>query len=58
MNDFADLTNEEFGAKYLMKNFNSKSGESTPGATNKCTGAQAPDTNIPDSIDWSTKGFL
>ncbi len=46
MNSFADLTEEEFGAKYLMKNMNS--GESYNGNTNKCNGNQAPVSNLPN----------
>ena len=52
MNGFADLTSEEFGAKYLMKpNF----GENVQ-KTSACNGSQAPTNNLPDEVDWSAKG--
>ena len=47
MNSFADLSSEEFGAKYLIKYPLQK--------TTKCTGPQASTIDIPESIDWSTK---
>lgn len=56
MNGFADLPSEEFAAKYLMKNFGGESNGDQPKDTKKCTGRQAPDTNLPETIDWSTKG--
>ena len=46
MNSFADMEINEFADKYTMKNFQQ---------TSNCTGAQAPTTNIPDTIDWSAK---
>lgn len=55
MNLFADLTNEEFAAKYLMTNPTGGSGVELQD-TKKCVGPQAPTTNLPDSVDWSTKG--
>jgi hypothetical protein len=30
--------------------------EGAPQDTKKCTGAQAPETNLPESVDWSAKG--
>lgn len=27
-----------------------------PKDTKKCTGAQAPESNLPESVDWATKG--
>jgi C1A family cysteine protease len=53
MNKFADLTTEEFKATYLMKSF-----ESEPKVTKNCTGKQAPDTSLPDTVDWSAKGAV
>lgn len=53
MNLFADLTSEEFASMYLMTKTQP---EDTSSVTKKCNGAQAPDTNLPDSVDWSTKG--
>jgi cathepsin L len=49
MNQFADLTSEEFGARYLGYNADLKT-------TSKCTGSQAPSQNLPDEVDWSAKG--
>ena len=54
MNQFADLTSEEFGEKYLMLN----NPPTDPEVTKECTGSQAPDTNLPASVDWSAKGIL
>lgn len=52
MNEFADLSSDEFGAKYLMKpNFHKEFK-----ATKECKGDQAPTNGLPDSIDWSAKG--
>jgi len=51
MNEIADMDTEEFKAKYLIS-FPERS------ATTKCTGAQAPTANLPDEIDWSTKGAV
>jgi C1A family cysteine protease len=51
MNAFADLTSEEFAAKYLIKFPQS--------VTTKCTGSQVPvTTTLPDEVDWSTKGAV
>jgi hypothetical protein len=56
MNSFADLKSDEFAAKYLMaKGFGNTEG--APQDTKKCTGAQAPETNLPESVDWSAKGY-
>lgn len=46
MNEFADMESAEFGAKYLIS-FPARSD------TSKCTGAQAPTDNLPDSADWT-----
>lgn len=51
MNAFADLTSEEFAAKYLINMEGYK-------ATGKCTGSQAPTNNIPDEVDWEPKGSV
>ena len=56
MNAFADLTSDEFAAKYLMTN--TYSGSSGVSKTEKCTGKQAPSTSLPDSVDWSAKGAV
>jgi C1A family cysteine protease len=48
MNAFADLNSEEFGAKYLIN--------IPPRDTTKCTGQQAPTTNVPQEVDWTAKG--
>lgn len=56
MNLFADLTTEEFAAKYLMTQTSGQAG-AEPKVTKKCTGSQAPDANLPDSVDWSAKGI-
>lgn len=55
MNLFADLTNEEFAAIYLMTNPTGGEGVQLQD-TKKCTGPQAPTTNLPASVDWSAKG--
>ena len=52
MNQFADLSSEEFGAKYLIKYPASST------ATTKCTGAQASTDNLPAEVDWTTKGAV
>ncbi len=57
MNLFADLTSQEFAAKYLMTEMNGQS-DAQPKVTKKCNGAQAPDSNLPDSVDWSAKGIF
>ena len=49
MNAFADLSSEEFSAKYLIK-FPSQ-------ATSKCTGPQAPTSDLTE-VDWTTKGAV
>jgi len=54
LNLFADMDNREFSNIYLM--MNGPSFERRVGDTKKCTGSQAPTSNIPDSIDWSSKG--
>ena len=54
MNEFADLTSEEFGEKYLMMNLKNQS----PEVTKECTGKQAPDTNLPETVDWSALGAV
>jgi cathepsin L len=46
MNEFADMESAEFGAKYLIS-------FPTDSVTSKCTGAQAPTANLPDSADWT-----
>lgn len=51
MNEFADMDSEEFGAKYLIS-------FPTDGATTKCTGQQAPTTNLPEEADWTSKGAV
>lgn len=51
MNEFADMDTAEFKAKYLIS-------FPTDSATSKCNGGQAPSGNIPDEIDWSTKGAV
>lgn len=51
MNEFSDMTSEEFGEKYLMKS-------TSFGVTGKCTGEQAPTVSLPDSVDWSAKGAV
>ena len=51
MNLYADLTNEEFSAKYLGYNADLK-------ATSKCTGKQAPTANLPDEVNWADKGAV
>ena len=51
MNQFADLTNEEFSAKYLGFDKNIK-------ATNKCNGRQAPTDNLPAEANWADKGAV
>lgn len=48
MNVFADMDVQEFADKYTMRNFQ---------VTSKCTGEQAPTTNLPDTVDWSAKGI-
>lgn len=45
MNAFADMTEDEFSAKYLIR-YPSQ-------VTSKCTGSQAPVLNLPDEVDWS-----
>lgn len=47
LNMFADLTNQEYRDRYLMKDFQ---------VTTKCKGQQAPSDNLPDTVDWSSKG--
>jgi len=49
MNLFADMEINEFVDKYTMKNFK---------VTSKCTGNQAPVDNLPDAVDWTTKGAV
>ncbi len=56
MNQFADLTSEEFAAKYLMTNPTGGELGVAPTVTKKCNGAQAPDSSLPESVDWATKG--
>lgn len=51
MNQFADLTNEEFSAKYLGLDKEIK-------ATNKCNGKQAPTDNLPTEANWADKGAV
>ena len=55
MNLFADLTSKEFAAKYLMAKTTGEVSQNVH-VTKKCNGAQAPDANLPDSVDWSAKG--
>lgn len=54
MNEFADMPSEEFGQKYLIENFQ----EVAPEVTNKCTGKQASDSNLPTEVDWSSHGAV
>lgn len=56
MNLFADLTSKEFAAKYLMAKTTTGQVSQDVHVTKKCSGAQAPDANLPDSVDWSAKG--
>jgi len=51
MNLYADMTNEEFSAKYLGFNSNLKD-------TSKCTGKQAPTDNLPTEVNWADKGAV
>jgi cathepsin L len=51
MNLFADLTNEEFVAKY-------HGFVGSPQVTSKCTGKQAPTENLPASVNWEDKGAV
>ena len=51
VNAFADLTSEEFQAKYLIKNFPKK-------ITSACVAAQPSTKNIPSEVDWSAKGAV
>ena len=50
MNSFADMTSDEFGAKYLIK-FPEQ-------VTTNCTGSQPSTSNLPDEVDWSSKGAV
>ena len=50
MNSFADMTSDEFGAKYLIK-FPEQ-------VTTNCTGSQPSSANLPDEVDWSSKGAV
>lgn len=54
MNLFADLTTEEFGQKYLM----TSSEYTAPQVTKECKGSQAPTTNLPETVDWTTKNAV
>lgn len=54
MNLFADLSNEEFGKKYLMK----PDFVGAPSITTKCTGKALPVGPPPPEIDWSAKGAV
>lgn len=58
MNLFADLTSKEFAAKYLMAKTTTGQVSQDVHVTKKCSGAQAPDANLPDSVDWSAKGAV
>jgi C1A family cysteine protease len=50
MNEFADLTEDEFAVIYLI---------SYPSqVTTKCTGTQSSITNLPDEVDWTSKGAV
>jgi cathepsin L len=51
MNAFADMSSEEFGAKYLIHYEGHQ-------ATSKCNGAQVPTDNLPSEVDWSSKGAV
>jgi len=51
MNEFADLSQEEFAERYLIR-------FPEVMATTKCTGAQAPTTSLPESVDWVSKGAV
>jgi C1A family cysteine protease len=51
MNEFADMDSAEFKAKYLIS-------YPANSATSKCTGAQAVTSNLPDEVDWTTKGAV
>jgi C1A family cysteine protease len=50
MNSFADLSSEEFGAKYLIR-YPSQ-------ATTQCGGKQDFNIEVPDSINWTEKGAV
>jgi len=50
MNQFADLSKEEFGAKYLIKYPLEQ--------TSECTGSKAPTDNLPEEVDWTKKGAV
>lgn len=51
MNSFADMTSEEFGAKHMGLISDLK-------VTDKCTGKQAPTTNLPTEVNWADKGAV
>ena len=44
MNEFADMTSEEFGKKYLMENYAEQAVEQT----DKCTASPPEAINLPD----------
>lgn len=50
MNEFADMSSDEFAAKYLIKFPLSNTG--------KCTGPQAPTDHLPEEVDWTGKGAV
>jgi len=49
MNSFADMTNDEFSAKYSGLKLQD---------TKSCTGAQAPTINLPTEVNWEEKGAV
>lgn len=51
MNLFADLTNEEFSAKFLGLDLSVKD-------TKQCTGKQAPTESLPAEANWADKGAV
>ena len=50
------MDNKEFSSLYLMSLPAPATQEVS--VTKKCTGSQAPVNNVPESIDWSTKGAV
>ncbi|KAF8769219.1 hypothetical protein HU200_006723 [Digitaria exilis] len=54
MNQFADLTNEEFRAAYLGAALSAQAGNGTVGERYRHDGVEA----LPDSVDWREKGAI
>jgi cathepsin L len=50
MNEFADMDTDEFAAKYLIKYPET--------VTSKCSGAQAPTTDLPEEVNWAEKSVV